>query len=63
MKVLVIFDDTGAKSEVIADVIGDRGFAEVVVKKKRLEQYYRENLEELYPQAEWKLVGSVFELG
>lgn len=63
MKVLVVFDDTGIKSEVIADVIGDRGFADVVVKRKRLEQYYRENLEQLYPQAEWKLVHSVFEFG
>lgn len=63
MKVLVVFDDTGAKSEVIADVIGDRGFADVVVKRKRLEQYYRENLEQLYPQAEWKLVRTVFEFG
>lgn len=63
MKVLVVFDDTGTKSEVIADVVGDRGFADVVVKRKRLEQYYRENLEQLYPQAEWKLVRSVFEFG
>lgn len=63
MKILVVFDDTGAKSEVIADVIGDRGFADVVVKRKRLEQYYREHLERLYPQAEWKLVRSIFEFG
>lgn len=63
MKVLVVFDDTGTKSEVIVDVIGDRGFADVVVKRKRLEQYYQENLQELYPQAEWKLVRSIFEFG
>ena len=34
MKVIVVYDDTGRKSEVISDIIGDKGFADVVVKKK-----------------------------
>ena len=34
MRVLVVYDDTGKKSEVIADIIGDKGFADVVVKKR-----------------------------
>lgn len=33
MKILILYDDTGRKSEVIADIIGDKGFADVVVKK------------------------------
>jgi hypothetical protein len=37
---LVIYDDTGKKSEVIADIIGEKGFADVVVKKRRLEEPY-----------------------
>lgn len=56
MHILVIFDDTNVKSEVIKDVIGDKGFADVVVKKKRLEQYYYDAVCELYPDAEWKLI-------
>lgn len=56
MKILVIFDDTNAKSEVIKDVIGDKGFADVVVKKKRLEFYYWDMVCELFPDADWKLI-------
>ena len=33
MKILVVFDDTGRKSDVIKDIIGDRGFSEVRVRK------------------------------
>lgn len=61
MRVLVVYDDTGKKSEVIADIIGDRGFADVVVKKRRLEDYYRDALRQIYPNLEWKKVHSLFE--
>lgn len=37
MRTVIIYDDTGRKSEVISDIIGDKGFSDVVVKKKRLE--------------------------
>ena len=61
MRVLVVYDDTGKKSEVIADIIGDKGFADVVVKKRRLEDYYRDALRQIYPNLEWKKVHSLFE--
>jgi len=61
MKIYAIFDDTGRKSEVIADIIGDKGFADVVVKKKKLEEYYRTNIESAYRNVEWKRIHSVFE--
>lgn len=59
MKVLVIYDDTGKKSEVIADIIGDKGFADVVVKKRRLEEYYRDWLKKMFPDIIWRKVQSV----
>lgn len=61
MKIYAIFDDTGRKSEVIADIIGDKEFADVVVKKKKLEEYYRTNIESAYRNVEWKRIHSVFE--
>ena len=61
MKVIVVFDDTGKKSEVISDIIGDKGFADVVVKKRRLEEYYRDELKKEYPGLTWHKLHSAFE--
>lgn len=61
LKVLVIFDDTNEKSEIIKDIIGEKGFANVVVKKRKLEHYYREEIQKLYPEAKWQTIHSIFE--
>lgn len=61
MKTIVVFDDTGRKSDVIADIIGEKGFADVVVKRHRLEDYYRNELSALFPGLVWKRVHSFFE--
>lgn len=61
MKTIVIYDDSGRKSEVITDIIGDKGFGEVVVKKRRLEDYYKDELEILYQDIVWIRVRSIFE--
>lgn len=61
MRVLIVYDDTGRKSEVIADIIGEKGFSDVVVKKRRLEEYYQEHMRNLYPTMKWRRVQSVFE--
>lgn len=61
MKTIVIYDDTGRKSEVIADIIGEKGFADVVVKKRRLEDYYYDRIKNIYPDVIWKKIHSFFE--
>lgn len=61
MRVVVIYDDTGKKSEVITDIIGDKGFGNVVVKKRYLEDYYRAEIEKIFPNAVWKKIQSAFE--
>ena len=58
MKILVVFDDTGRKSDVIKDIIGDRGFSEVLVRKVRLEDRYRETLKSIFPDLSWRTVVS-----
>ena len=47
MKVLFVYDDTVSKSELIYDIIGNKGYADVIVKRKRIEEYYREALASL----------------
>ena len=47
--IVIVFDDTNIKSEIIRDVIGEKGFADIVVRKKRLEEYYSEMLLSKYP--------------
>lgn len=61
MKVMTIYDDTGRKSDVIRDIIGEKGFSDVVVKKRRLEEYYYEFIEKIYPDVEWKTIHSTSE--
>lgn len=61
--ILIIFDDTNAKSEIIKDVIGERGFAGVVVKKRKLEDYFFESVSKIFPNARYKVFCSLYELG
>lgn len=60
MNVLVVFDDTNPKSEAVRDVIGEKGFSQVIVKKHRLESYYQKKILSLYPHAHWRLVRSPY---
>ena len=62
-KILVVFDDTNEKSEVIKDVIGEKGFSDVIVKKHRLDFYYKKSLSQIFKDYDWRLVNSTFEFG
>lgn len=61
MNIIIVYDDTGRKSEVIEDIIGGKGFADVVVKKRRLEEYYENEIRKSFPDAIWKKIHSIFE--
>lgn len=61
MEMIVYFDDTGEKSEIIKDVIGNKGFSDIVVRKKKLGDYYHDSLNKIFPKAEWKYIHSIFE--
>lgn len=47
MSYIVVFDDTLPKSELIEDVIGRKGFGDVVVKKQTLGARFAENMSEI----------------
>ena len=40
-RILIVYDDTSKKNDIIRDVIGSKGFGEVIVKKKRLDSYFK----------------------
>ncbi|MBQ9538093.1 MAG: hypothetical protein IJU95_02390, partial [Treponema sp.] len=61
-KFLLVYDDTNEKSEVIRDVIGRKGFGDVIVKKRRLESYFADEMKALFPDAAFIYVKSPFEL-
>lgn len=61
MNLVVIYDDSNYKSDAIRDVIGNRGFGDVVVKRKRLEQYYKEKVLAKFHNLSWKHIHSVYE--
>lgn len=63
MKVIVVYDDTGKKSEAISDIIGEKGFADVVIKKRRLEERYYEEIKQVYPDVIWRKIHSIFGYG
>ncbi len=59
--IIIVYDDTVCKSEVIEDIIGDKGFADVVVKKQRLEEYYKAEVKNCFPDFMWKKIHTTFE--
>ncbi len=61
MRIEVYYDDTVKKSEIIKDIIGERGFAEVVIRKKTIEKYYQESLNSIFPDFSWNKISSIYE--
>lgn len=61
MRVLVVIDDTSPKSEVISDVIGSKGFSEVVVKRRTLGERLVESIKKCYSDATCITVKSPYE--
>lgn len=57
---LFVYDDSFPKSEIIKDIIGEIGFADVIVKKKTLFSYYKESVEKSLGSIVWLKVNSVY---
>lgn len=63
MEVLVVYDDTLRPKEMIREVIGEKGFGSVVVKRRKLEEIYQGHLQEMFPAMQWEHIESVYEIG
>ncbi|MBE5827902.1 MAG: hypothetical protein E7305_00400 [Butyrivibrio sp.] len=57
---LFIYDDSFPKSEIIKDIIGEKGFSDVLVKRKTLFDYYKEGSGIGTESTLWLKVGSVY---
>lgn len=60
-KILVIYDDTNEKSEIIKDIIGNKGFGNVIIKKKTLSEYFSESLHIVFSDFSLVRISSFFE--
>ena len=60
-KIFIVFDDTNEKSEIIKDVIGNRGFGDVIVKKHGLESYFYESVKKIFLDFMFVYEKSIFE--
>ncbi len=61
MKTIIVYDNHISKSEAITDIIGQKGFADVVIHKQRVEEYTAGFILPVFQQAVWKKISSAFE--
>lgn len=62
MKVIVIYDDTSVKTQIIDDVIGSKKFSEIIIHKKTLEKHYRSSVSKVFTDVEWIKISSSSEV-
>ena len=56
MKIIIIYDNSIPKNEVIADIIGNKGFGDVVVRKQHIEDYIYNKMETLFNNVIWEKI-------
>ena len=61
MNIVVVYDDTVPKSEIIMDIIGEKGFSDVVVKRCTLKDRIYNILTKEYPNVQFILLKSKYE--
>lgn len=58
----IIYDNMVKPKEIIQDVIGDKGFGDVIVKRRRLESFYEENVKDMLPQAYYSMLNNSYDV-
>ncbi len=62
MQILVVYDDTILKSEVISDVIGEKGFAEVVVLRQTIGERFLDAIGSIYDNPPILTFSSIYDM-
>lgn len=58
---IIVFDNTIVPNEIIREVIGERHFGDVTVKRKILKDIYRQNIQKIFPDSKWYEVNSAYD--
>lgn len=62
MKFVVVYDNLMKPNEIIQEVIGNKGFGDVVVKRKRLEEFYEENIHKVFAEVKWHTCNNLYDM-
>ncbi len=62
MSIIVTYDNTIQPNEIIREVVGRKGFGDVVVKRRRLKEYYREGLERIFQSISWREFEDLYDI-
>ena len=62
MRILVIYDNTVRPNDIIREVIGKKGFGDVVVKRRLLKDFYKENIEGISNCIEWIEYNNLYDI-
>ena len=59
MKIIVIYDNNVNKNEYISDIIGDKGFGDIVVKKQKIENQIKNIISSFFKDITWQRIDSL----
>ena len=62
MQHLVVYDNTLKPNEIIRDIIGEKGFGDVIVKRKQLIEIYFENIQTIFEICQWNVINSSYDV-
>lgn len=67
MKIIIVYDNTMIPNELIQDVIGEKGFGDVIVKRKKLVDIYKYNIlqcggRERLEKIDWKEINTIYDI-
>lgn len=48
MGILIVYDNTVRPGEIVGEIIGEKGFGDVIVRRKLLKNHFRESMEKIY---------------